>query len=515
MRITNLSIENWKSFAKVEELSLGSINVLVGRNNSGKSAVLRAVHLMQEEAVLRIGDVRIGTRSAQINLVLGGENLAGDVHRYFGDSNITTNDGIPLFLSIGKLQGQNAGLDFTRRFDPGRTNAEPKLIEGREPGNFIYTYFSKRKVFRFEEQVNQENTIAIGSDLRFLVSKVNRLAAQNYEGHEEYEKLCLDVLGFPIGTFASANGSQAGITIGRHERIPIEAMGEGVSSMLGLIVDLCMADGHLFLIEEPENDIHPESLKALLKVIVDKSGQNQFIVTTHSNIVTRYLGAASNSKIFVVESEQRLNEVPTSTIREIEPTPEARIEVLRDLGYELSDFDLWDGWIILEEASAETVISYLIRWFFPRLTRVRTVSSGGVTKAAPMFEEFRRLFLFAHLEPQYRHRAWLVVDGDEVGKDVVTKLQDNYKTWPAEHFRTWTHGDFERFYPARFAERVDAVFALRGQEKREAKHQLTRDVKQWCDEHPGEAKSEFAGSAAEVFEFLREIETSLFGEVGP
>jgi predicted ATPase len=34
-------------------------------------------------------------------------------------------------------------------------------------------------------------------------------------------------------------------------------MGEGVMNILGLIVHLAIAENRLFLVEEPENDVHP------------------------------------------------------------------------------------------------------------------------------------------------------------------------------------------------------------------------------------------------------------------
>jgi hypothetical protein len=310
---------------------------------------------------------------------------------------------------------------------------------------------------------------------------------------------------------ADGQGQQAGIPVGSFGYIPIESMGEGVSSQLGLITDLCMADGHLFLIEEPENDIHPEGLKTLLNVIVEKSKTSQFIVSTHSNIVTRYLGAAPESKIFEFDSTYQPNDIPTSTIGEVEPTAEARIAVLRRLGYELSDFDLWDGWLVLEESSAEIIIRYLIPWFIPGLARVRTVAAGGTSKVEPTFEDFRRLFLFAHLEPQYRGRAWVIVDGDSEGKKVITGLQAKYKDWPPDHFTTWSQPDFEHYYPAQFADQSKAALTKQHDEKRKAKKQLLDEVKAWCDANPEEAKTEFEKSAAEVIERLTKIDHALRG----
>ncbi len=401
-------------------------------------------------------------------------------------------------------------------------NADPPnqgfgRLQPQEPHNFIYTYLSKRKVYGFAREVNRDRTLAVQTNLVNLVAKVSRLSNSDYERAEEYAELCRAVLGFRISVHAAAdgNGQQAGIPVGRYGYIPIESMGEGVSSQLGLITDLCMADGNLFLIEEPENDIHPESLKTLLNVIVEKSAANQFIVTTHSNIVTRYLGAAPDSRIFEFESDYVPNTVPTSTIREVEPTAEARIAVLRRLGYELSDFDLWQGWLILEESSAEVIIRYLIPWFVAGLARVRTVAAGGTSKVEPTFEDFRRLFLFAHLEPQYRGRAWVIVDGDGEGKKAVASLRDKYKDWPPDHFTTWRQPDFEAYYPSRFAEQVTAVLAMPHDKKPAAKKKLLDEVKAWCDAHQQEAKVEFEKSAGEVIEALRRIEADLQPKASP
>jgi hypothetical protein len=57
-------------------------------------------------------------------------------------------------------------------------------------------------------------------------------------------------------------------------------MGEGIPHLLGLINDLCLAENKLFLIEEPENDIHPKALKRLLDLIIQKSQSNQFVIST-------------------------------------------------------------------------------------------------------------------------------------------------------------------------------------------------------------------------------------------
>ncbi|MFF3514801.1 ATP-dependent endonuclease [Streptomyces sp. NPDC002573] len=511
MKISRIRLTNWKSFADTGELEMDRINVIVGRNNSGKSAILRALMLMQTQGT-STSNVRLGAPYAAVKVTLTGDSLSDDLVRHFRSGTITQDEAV-LTMTLGASpDGNTAFTQANRQFDVFGNNYSPPHIEPHEPRNFIYPYFSKRKVGSFNQQVDRNVTNAVNETLDNLVAKVDRLASPDYFGEKEYTELCRRVLGFRIGAYASTGGKQAGLSIGRFDHIALEEMGEGVSSLLGLITDLCMADGHLFLIEEPENDVHPESLKALLNVIIEKSAENQFIITTHSNIVTRYLGAAENSKLFVVESDFETQKTPTSNIREIDSDPDSRIAVLRDLGYELSDFYLWDGWLILEESSAQTVIQYLIEWFVQRLMRVRIVSASGVDNVEPMLKEYRRLFLFAHLEPHYKERTWAIVDGDDAGTRVVASLKKDLRSWPQDRFRALGEKNFEYYYPPQFRDEADAALALTDKaKKKEAKRVLVNKVDQWCKENPGEARAAFDQSAAEVIAILKEIDDSLFG----
>jgi predicted ATPase len=47
MRVTTLKLENYRAFESMEPIELENINVLIGRNNAGKSSIVRALHCMQ------------------------------------------------------------------------------------------------------------------------------------------------------------------------------------------------------------------------------------------------------------------------------------------------------------------------------------------------------------------------------------------------------------------------------------------------------------------------------------
>lgn len=384
-------------------------------------------------------------------------------------------------------------------------------IPPSEPGNFIYPYLSKRKVPNYDRGVDLGKASQVSGNLQHLPAKVARLGAPGQPGGDQFIALCDRLLQLRLGAVPVDNGQLVGFTVGRLGTITIESMGEGVSSILGLITDLCVADNNLFLIEEPENDIHPEGLKSLLEVIVEKSSSNQFLVSTHSNIVVKYLASAPNSRLFSVKQHLNEEKIPTSVVEPVDST-EGRSQVLRGLGYDLHDFDLAEGWLILEESSAERIIrDYLIPWFAPKLTRIRTIGARGTGEVKVTFKEFSKLVLFIHREEVLKHRAWVVVDGEPSGLRVIDQLKDTYTSWPADRFRCWSKRQFEEFYPERFSADVETALNIPDRRARQqAKDSLRQDVQEWCDSNRVQAKREFAKSAKEVVELLQEIEAELF-----
>jgi predicted ATP-dependent endonuclease of OLD family len=271
-----------------------------------------------------------------------------------------------------------------------------------------------------------------------------------------------------------------------------------------LLVSLCDARGKLFLIEEPENDLHPQALKTLLDTIVTASADNQFLITTHSSVVLTKLGAVPETVVLKTSSDNL--RLPTSTYSTISSTEE-RLEVLRWLGYDLADFYLYTGWIIFEESSAERLVrEWLIPWFAPSLRKLHTVGANGASRVTELAQALREMLVFAHLEPAYRNRAWVLVDGDEIGKEVVDKLRDRFPGWPPENFSHFKEENFESYYPPRFGDRVMQIENTPGKaQRRELKRALLHDVLAWIEQDPETARLEFEQSATDVISHLVRI----------
>nr|WP_198983255.1 AAA family ATPase [Herbaspirillum sp. ASV7] len=505
MYVASLHLENFRSFVSLPALSLGRINVLTGHNNTGKSSIISALYLFQTSHVVANSYIRNGEQASRIDARF--EEVVGvKTWGAMGECGRAT---ASLLLQRGTASQPSIQLDF----GGGANYVAP--FPSQEPNHFIVPFFSRRKAFQYVEDVRRNNAIQVESNLSFLAAKLSRLSNRGFPGHDQYTEYCKKILGFPVYTVPSENGQIPGVYLDDESVISIESMGEGVANIASLLASLISSKGKLFLIEEPENDLHPGALRELLELIVKASEHNQFVVSSHSNIVVQYLAAASNSKLFNVST--KFGELPpVSIVEEILPTPAARIAALKSLGYTLADFELWEGWLILEESSAERLIrDFLIPWFFPRLSCLRTLSASGIAGVEPAFNDLHRMLKFAHLTPIYQARTWVLVDGDDAGVRTVDRLRQAFSTWNRDRFSALEQQNFEAYYPDVFGEQAKrALEIFNKDEKREAKRTLLLAVVDWLNADPVRGKKAIQVSAGEVLQHLAAIETQIFGATG-
>ncbi|MFH1852976.1 MAG: hypothetical protein ABIA75_11595 [Candidatus Neomarinimicrobiota bacterium] len=229
------------------------------------------------------------------------------------------------------------------------------------------------------------------------------------------------------------------------------------------------------------------------------------------------MGAFEQTKVFSVTNEKYDEKRPAlflSEMKEIQNNPIERRQILEDLGYDLFDFDLWKGWLFLEESSAEVLIrDYFIKWCVPQLKyKLRTFSAGSSSKVKSKFEDFNRLFVFLHLEPTYKNKVWVYIDSGEIEDDIILKMKEKYSAsgWSVEQFGQFSEHDFEKYYPVVFEPEVKRVLSITDkQQKKKEKAILLESVKDWINENPAEAEIEFKESASEIIKILKMINKKL------
>jgi uncharacterized protein YdaT len=294
-----------------------------------------------------------------------------------------------------------------------------------------------------------------------------------------------------------------------------------VPHMVGLIIHLLKAEKRLFVIEELESGINPEPLKLLLEEIKRsaKERQNQFLISTHSNVVLQSLASEEDCKIIeVIQAQVQPGEIPESSCIEIDKEDvEARRRILMNLGYSLADSDMFDGWLILEEASAETVIrKFLIPQFAPKLINVLgIIATKGYDRVENQFTALEQNFLYLHLTPAYKERIWVIIDAGEDEKKIIERLQEKFRSWSPDHFDQFSEHDFEKYYPTCFQDEVERIFSSRENSKeakkrrQDEKKKLLTKVMKWIEEDISRARKEFEASAQEVIDKLKNIESRL------
>ncbi len=538
MKIRTLTLQNLKSYPHAELNFSPTINLLIGENNSGKTTIIRSLLNLQYKAFER-KDIRSDETSAKVLIELS-DVSAVDVRLF---QNPRTHDpvkhdkSIEVFWHLGLTPAgtvveenlyDGTGKTLWKVNTKSRKYGKAKPVEKsfsdfpmfpdvENKSNFIFPFLAKRKTDYYDSNINHEQYFKIQEGMRNLAARVHRLENPSHPRHDKFISLCDDILGFKIGVIPldqqHGNGYEPGMYVTSTTMIPIRSMGEGVVNILGFIVTLLTEDGKLILVEELENDIHPTALKKLLTLIREKSEKNQFVISTHSHIVLKYLGVVPDSRIFFTEivNDFRSNPIPTSKVTVMKNDPKSRMDVLEKLGYEFNDFELYEAYLILEESSAECIIrDFLIPNFVPQLYgRLRTIAARGVDDLDARVSDFNRLFVFIHTSPIYFKKAWVVADGDNPGKECITGLRAKFKSWPADHFLNFTKNNFEEFYPSRFKDAINAAFSLNGDKKQKAKEKLIVEVMEWSLKNRDEAMKEFESSASEVIKVLQLISKRL------
>ncbi len=520
MFVHTLEIENLRSFSHEKLEFSRNINILTGANNSGKSTIIKALYKLQDDNSLAKEDIRIGQVAFDILTRL--EDVTDTDRIAFENSGNT----VTIYSKNLYIRHLNAGTSTNEIIESSSLiidaldslqylGLHPQPFKGfpktETQNNFIYPFFAKRKTSHFYNQGGKEHTYNVMDSFYNLPAKV--LKASQSVNKKLFEKYCEDILGFTISIIPGDNNeNKLGIYAGHNTTIPIEAMGEGVANILGLITILLTEDRKLFLIEELENDIHPQALKKLLNLIIDKSEKNQFIISTHSNIVLKYLGSLTTTKIFFTETISFEGGVPTGTIKEVENSSHDRLRILEQLGYDLFDYNLYKGYLLLEESSAEKIIKdFLIPNFVPQLiNQLRTIAAAGADDLEPKFNDFHRLFLYVHITEVYKNKAWVIADGDAVGKKYIQRLQTKFKTWSSNHFQNFDKENFEQYYPERFKIDVNTIMKMpHGKSKQELKTKLLKTVVEWIEQNKEQAITEFSISARDVIDRLIHIRNEL------
>lgn len=329
---------NYKMYGEEEKVmsNLSKINILVGKNNSGKSRLLRL--LLSEKELLftpanfnlkKLSELFDEFRESLLSLfkkhgidgfgklqkesienipsyrfIKDGENYLSDFHeliQYAKEAKGITSYGSPgthktspttikSFQKSLKEIGLNfeaslndvvkeKKIEFSRAYIPTLRG-----LRGFEDNEDYYLTRTKKDYFPGDE------SIAIFTGLN-LYEEVKNLLLGSLEDREkivDFQKFIGDSFfeGQEVALIPNVNSDVLFVKIGHEKEYPIYNLGDGIQSLIILVFPLFKYKGEklLFFIEEPELYLHPGMQRKFLEIITQKDFDGyQYFLTTHSN----------------------------------------------------------------------------------------------------------------------------------------------------------------------------------------------------------------------------------------
>lgn len=141
--------------------------------------------------------------------------------------------------------------------------------------------------------------------------------------------------------------------------------GLGLQDLLVILYFALEPDNTFVLIEEPENHLHPEMQRRLLRFLTEETDK-QFFITTHSNI---FVNSTYVDRVFFTKFENNVIKVSDET---------KQAEMLHDLGYSVTD-NLVSDLIILVEGPSDTPVieEFLNKMGIDATYNIKTWALGG------------------------------------------------------------------------------------------------------------------------------------------
>lgn len=314
--ITELDIKNFRSIKKLLLANCKQFNLLIGKNNCGKSTLLESVYAscdipnmpLEQINTCRSNVVRTNedlsvifhnidvSNPVEITRINGEQKRKLDIECVFGnDSKYITMTG--QLLNEKRISSFKISIDdFSNKYSVLYNQADWAL--GKVPFTSDEIESIKKDsgrcpVFYWTAQWNNFNPTAQLESL--IISKK--------------KELLLNVL---VSVDSSIKDIQLGsngsifVDTGLSSLLPLRMVGQGIEKIVGLVSCIATISNGIILIDEFENGLHYTAMDGLWKAVAElcERQNNQIFATTHSyeciDSFTR-ITSTENSSIFRIE----------------------------------------------------------------------------------------------------------------------------------------------------------------------------------------------------------------------
>ena len=362
MKLSDFSVVNYRSITTARKIKTNNMTVLVGKNNEGKSNILRALTLAMDIMKIYSKDPRSlqiavrpylknhyswekdypislqeknpnGWSSIDLNFELDEQ----DILAIRSMTGIRLSGCIPVRVSTN---GAAAKIDIPKRGTAAFADADnkKKIIEYvcfKIDFNFIPAVRTEYDALRVVDSLIEKSleTLDTNPDYINAMNKIEELqqgildgiSNQIIEPLQEFLQTVRNVqIHIQNERWSIAMRRNTEIIIDDGTPTPIQQKGDGIKSLTALAILNIPARVDrvsVVAIEEPESHLHPESARQLYDTIMSLSQTHQIVLTTHS-------------PLFVNRTNLKENII----VNDGKATPVKKIKEIRDvLGIHISD----------------------------------------------------------------------------------------------------------------------------------------------------------------------------------
>lgn len=383
MDYNSVKIKEYKLFDEVSLPNLKRLNIIIGKNNCGKSSLIDVIAAAYDDGWYDKIKRELGgiVGSAIITEKMARDVFAG--HHGIGRWNPTNYAkavaGNEIFFSVSnKHDTINGSLNVSmlRSYNNQMINE----LEGYwEYGlNDVKTAINRTRFLRLgaernivPECVDQINELSVtGEGASNLVRRI--LTESNFDESIIEIKLlkALNLIFYPDGEFEAIRIQQISNKDGTWEiylqekgrqRIPLSKMGSGLKTIILVLLNLIVIpeispkERYVFAFEEIENNLHPALQRRMFDFLYDYAVNHdtRIYLTTHSHVAINCFYDKEQASLYHIEKQGS-----NATVKRIESYID-KAEILSDLDVKASDL-LQSNGIIWVEGPSDRI--YIKRW---------------------------------------------------------------------------------------------------------------------------------------------------------
>ena len=332
MKLVEFSVTNYRSITSAHKIALKDLTVLVGKNNEGKSNLLKGLDVAMNAVILhgrsnfpamarkrmtmyrwerdfplQYQERKSGLESIfRLNFRLN-ETETQELHVLTG---LRGNEDIPIEVKIGK--DCIPRINVPKRGSPSYKSKSEQLTD----------FISKRIAFNYIQAIRTDST-AIGALKNIIANELGALEeeeeyVQAWEKIETLEQNVLDAISEglvePLRVFLPTlrsveiikkreyyyekqTSNFIDVIIDDGLATSISNKGDGIKSLVALAIlkeRKTTSGASIIAIEEPESHLHSGAIHSLVEVIQKISENSQVIITTHNPLFVQQNSISSN-----------------------------------------------------------------------------------------------------------------------------------------------------------------------------------------------------------------------------